>query len=109
MLSRVAESVYWMSRQIERAVNDSIGPITLGFRAEDASLTEPGSGQIEAPIYTLELLVDATMITVRAGGALISVKSGKEFRDAIGNAAAISIPPEICHLFDTATGTRIGA
>jgi len=84
------------------------GPATVGFRAEDATLTEPGSGQIEAPIYTLELLGDATMITVRAGGALISVKSGKEFRDAIGNAVAISIPPEICHLFDTATGARIG-
>jgi len=85
------------------------GPATVGFRAEDAALTEPGSGQIEAPIYTLELLGDATMITVRAGGALISVKSGKEFRDAIGNPAAISIPPEICHLFDSTTGARIGA
>ena len=85
------------------------GPATLGFRAEDAGLTDAGAGQIEAPIYTLELLGDATMITVRAGGALVSVKAGKEFRDEIGNPVAISIPPEICHLFDTETGARIGA
>ena len=85
------------------------GPATIGFRAEDAGLTDAGAGQIEAPIYTLELLGDATMITVRAGGALVSVKAGKEFRDEIGNPVAISIPPEICHLFDTATGARIGA
>ena len=41
--------------------------ITLGFRAEDASVVTSG-GQINAPIYTLELLGDATMVTVRIGG-----------------------------------------
>src|SRR6478735_1339462 len=40
------------------------GPVTLGFRAEDATLADE-NGQIEAPIYTVELLGDATMIAVR--------------------------------------------
>jgi multiple sugar transport system ATP-binding protein len=44
------------------------GPATLGFRAEDASVV-PSGGQINAPIYTLELLGDATMVTVRIGQA----------------------------------------
>ena len=37
------------------------GKVTLGFRAEDASVV-PSGGQIQAPIYTLELLGDATEV-----------------------------------------------
>ena len=44
--------------------------VTLGFSAEDASVVEKG-GQINAPIYTLELLGDATMVTVRIGQHLL--------------------------------------
>ncbi|MVO17581.1 ABC transporter ATP-binding protein [Parasedimentitalea huanghaiensis] len=83
------------------------GPLTLGFRAEDASLAADGSGQINAPIYTMELLGDATMISVRVGGALVSVKADKNFRAEIGDMVSITVPPEICHLFDGQTGERI--
>ncbi|MEC8263698.1 MAG: ATP-binding cassette domain-containing protein, partial [Pseudomonadota bacterium] len=39
------------------------GPITLGFRAEDATLTNKSAkGQIKAPTYAMELLGDATMV-----------------------------------------------
>nr|WP_239479559.1 ABC transporter ATP-binding protein [Actibacterium sp. 188UL27-1] len=84
------------------------GPVTLGFRAEDAEVTDTG-GQIDAAVYTLELLGDATMITVRAGGALVAVKASKEYRTTIGAAAQISIPADICHLFDQTSGARISA
>ncbi|MGP1358565.1 ABC transporter ATP-binding protein, partial [Roseicyclus sp.] len=60
------------------------GKVVLGFRAEDAT---PGDGdhhEISAPIYTLELLGDATMVTVRSGRALVSVKAPKDFRAEIG-------------------------
>ncbi|WP_298679647.1 ABC transporter ATP-binding protein [uncultured Lentibacter sp.] len=82
------------------------GNITLGFRAEDASLVESG-GQITAPVYTMELLGDATMIAVRIGGALVSVKADKTFRAKIGETVHIQIPQDHCHLFDTASGKRI--
>ncbi len=85
------------------------GQVTLGFRAEDASIAPDGSGQINAPIYTLELLGDATMVTVRIGGTLISVKADKSFRAEIEDMVSIRVPTEICHLFDTASGARIGA
>ncbi|MCL3880848.1 ABC transporter ATP-binding protein [Marivita sp. GX14005] len=84
------------------------GKVTLGFRAEDAALAEDGRGQITAPIYTLELLGDATMIAVRIGPSLVAVKADKSFRAEIGDPVSIRVPPEICHLFDTATGQRIG-
>jgi multiple sugar transport system ATP-binding protein len=85
------------------------GPLTLGFRAEDAEVTSGGQGQINAPIYTLELLGDATMISVRVGGALVSVKADKNFRAEIDDMVSISVPTSICHLFDGQTGARLGA
>ena len=85
----------------------SDGPVTLGYRAEDAHVTE-AKGQINAPAYTMELLGDATMITVRAGGALVSVKAHKDYRAEIGDPISISVNAEICHLFDIETGARIG-
>jgi multiple sugar transport system ATP-binding protein len=86
-------------------LNGSDGPVTLGFRAEDAAGAE--TGEITAPIYSLELLGDATMVTVKAGGALVAIKAPKEFRAEIGSPFVASVPAAICHLFDAATGARI--
>ncbi|MFK7860830.1 MAG: ABC transporter ATP-binding protein [Granulosicoccus sp.] len=83
------------------------GPVTLGFRAEDATLAEGQSGQINAPVYTLELLGDATMISVRIDGVLVSVKADKNFRANIGDPVSINIDPRFCHLFDAGTGARL--
>ena len=79
----------------------------LGFRAEDAQVVESG-GQINAPIYTMELLGDATMVTVRIGGALVSVKADKTYRAEIDDRVSIRVPTEHCHLFDAQTGARLG-
>ena len=84
------------------------GALTLGFRAEDAEVVESG-GQITAPIYSLELLGDATMVTVRVDGVLVSVRADKAYRANIGDQVSISVPNEICHLFDGQTGLRIEA
>ncbi|MDP7374982.1 MAG: ABC transporter ATP-binding protein, partial [Alphaproteobacteria bacterium] len=83
------------------------GPITLGFRAEDATLTNKSAkGQIKAPTYAMELLGDATMVTVKAGNTLVAVKARKEFRTEIGREVSISVPEASCHLFDSQTGER---
>ncbi len=83
------------------------GPLTLGFRAEDAQVVA-GSAQINAPIYTMELLGDATMVSVRINGALVSVKADKTYRAGIDDQVSIHIPTEHCHLFDAETGARLG-
>jgi len=82
------------------------GKVTLGFRAEDASMTDE-AGAISAPVYSMELLGEATMVTVRIGGALVSVKAGKDYRVAIGDQSNIDIQANICHLFNSDTGTRL--
>ena len=83
------------------------GPVTLGFRAEDAQVVEV-DGNITAPIYTQELLGDATMVSVRLSGALVAVKADKNYRAAIEDEVSFRIPTELCHLFDAQTGARIG-
>jgi multiple sugar transport system ATP-binding protein len=82
------------------------GAVQLGFRAEDAEIVEKG-GEIHAAVYTMELLGDATMITVRVNGELVSVKAAKDYRTEIGDMVRISVPNEICHLFEKKTGVRI--
>lgn len=82
------------------------GPVTLGFRAEDAVLAE-ANGHIEAPIYSVELLGEATMISMRVAGELVSIKVGKDYRAEIDEVVRINIAPTACHLFDRSTGQRM--
>ncbi|MBO0906111.1 ABC transporter ATP-binding protein [Jiella sonneratiae] len=83
------------------------GPVTLGFRAEDAAARPDGGGEIAAPIFSLELLGEASMVTVQAGGALVAVKVPKDFAAEIGSAFSAAVPAGICHLFDAESGKRI--
>jgi multiple sugar transport system ATP-binding protein len=82
------------------------GPATLGFRAEDATVVTEG-GNISAPVYAMELLGDATLVSVRIGAALVSVRAPKDFRIEIGNPLQIKVPLSVVHLFDATTGARI--
>jgi len=82
------------------------GPLTLGFRAEDAEIVQKG-GQIASSIYSMELLGEATMATTKLGGSLVSVKAGKEYRAEIGDTVHVKVPAQICHLFNEKTGERI--
>ncbi len=55
----------------------------------------------------MELLGDATMVAVRAGGAFVTVKAHKDYRIEIGAPVEILVPAGICHLFDAGEGNRI--
>ena len=88
-------------------LNNVSGPVTLGFRAEDATITAPDDGQITAPVYSFEHLGDATLVSVRAGASLIVVKTGKQFRARIGDAIGFAVASSHCHLFDRKTGERL--
>jgi multiple sugar transport system ATP-binding protein len=83
------------------------GPVILGFRAEDAIVTSGKSAEVTAPVFSMELLGDATMVTVRVGGVLLAAKADKEFRVEIDDMVGFVIKPEICHLFEKDTGARI--
>lgn len=82
------------------------GPVTLGFRAEDVRVSDTPA-QLTAPVYSMELLGDATLVSVRIGEALVSVRAHKDFRIAIGAPLHVAIPADKIHLFDRTTGARI--
>ncbi len=84
------------------------GPITLGFRAEDASVTQD-AGEITASVYSMELLGDATLVSVRIGPALVAVRAAKDFRIEIGAPIKLRVPLSAVHLFDHHTTTRLPA
>ncbi len=83
------------------------GRVTLGFRAEDARIVPAAEAEIAAPIYTVELLGDATLATVRSGEALVTVKAEKSFRGTIGETIGFIVPRASVHLFDAATSRRL--
>ena len=66
-------------------------------------------GQIAAPVYSIELLGEASMIAYRIGDALVSVKAPKEYRAEIGQTVHAAVPPAICHLFENGSGKRLWA
>ena len=81
------------------------GPITLGYRAEDAMMQE--GGNVSAPVYSMELLGDATMVTMRLGGTISSIKAPKDYRADIGQHVTAQIPVSAVHLFDAESGERV--
>ncbi|MGL4445383.1 MAG: ABC transporter ATP-binding protein, partial [Alsobacter sp.] len=80
------------------------GPVTLGFRAEDVAMAAPDAAEIAAPIYSVELLGDATLVTIRSGAALVAAKASKTFRAEIGDPVGFRLAAHHCHLFDCTTG-----
>ena len=82
------------------------GDITLGFRAEDATIVKT-KGSIIAIAFSMELLGDMTMVSVKAGGSLVSFKSDKNYFTEIGSEVRASIPSNLCLLFDPKTGEML--
>ncbi len=92
--------------KIEGLNKEHSGDITLGFRAEDASIVESG-GEISGAAFSVELLGDATMISIRAGGEIVSVKSEKNYYAEIGSTVMAHVPANLCLLFNEETGEMI--
>jgi multiple sugar transport system ATP-binding protein len=82
------------------------GPVTLGFRAEDAEIVSEG-GQLKGIVYAMELLGDATLVTLRIESTLVCVKMPKDFRAKMSEELELSLKPSTCHLFEPNSGHRI--
>jgi len=87
------------------------GDITVGFRAEDIYVTDAGAADacIRAPVYSLELLGDSTLVTVKSGDALVAARAPKTFTADIGAPVGLAVPVDKCHFFDASHGGRITA
>ena len=84
------------------------GKVTLGQRPEDLRVTPADAGDLKGIVFTYELLGDSSLVAVRVGSELVNVKTAPDARYAIGEAVGIAIDRDRLHLFDTASGHRLG-
>ena len=82
----------------------------MGFRPEDAEVTDPGTGLFDATVYAAELTGDVTLVTVALGDdASIAIKMPKEYDVDFDRKVAVRFPLERGFLFDAASGDRLPA
>jgi multiple sugar transport system ATP-binding protein len=93
--------------KVEVPVAGKLDKAILGARPEDCSVTAPGQGNLAAEIYTVELIGDHTLVTVKAGQDMLTVKAPKDFTGATGENIGISFSKDRLFVFDAATGTRV--
>ena len=92
--------------KIEGLSKKHSGKVQLGFRAEDATIVK-SKGSISAPAFSMELLGDMTMVSIKAGGDLVSIKSDKNFHVEIGSKVMANISANLCLLFSSKTGKML--
>ena len=93
--------------KIATPVGGKIAAAVLGVRPEDCSVVAPGKGSINGEIYTVELIGDHTLVTVRAGGAMITVKAPKDYTAKLGEKVGVAFSTSRIFVFDEATGMRV--
>jgi hypothetical protein len=93
--------------KVEVPVSGRLDKAILGARPEDCAVTAPGQGNLAAEIYTVELIGDHTLVTVKAGEDMLTVKAHKDFAGATGENIGISFSKDRLFVFDAATGTRV--
>ena len=86
-------------------VNIKDGKYILGFRAEDASIESKGN--FTGPIFSIELLGDSTIVTLKIKNNLLHVKTSNNFSSRIGDIISVKIPNNLCHFFDSKTGIHL--
>ena len=81
--------------------------LILGIRAEDLTLTEPSAAVIQAPVFTVELTGEATLVSLKLGHQFITAKADKSHRATMGERAGFSVAADRCYLFDGETELRL--
>ena len=81
--------------------------VVLGLRWEDLALAPVGNGHMDAEIYTVELIGDATQVTVNNGKQMVVVRTDKNFRAPFGQRVAITAQADRAYLFDKSSQVRL--
>ncbi len=79
----------------------------LGIRPEDCAVVAPSKGDLKGVIYTTELIGDHTLVTVKTGGDMLTVKSPKDFSGKLGDSVGIALHKDHLYVFDAQSGARI--
>jgi len=84
--------------------------VTLGVRAEDVRVhAEDATEGFPATVALLEPIGSDTFVELTTGSATIVARVSPDLPLRIGEPLRASVAPGRAHLFDTASGARIGA
>ena len=92
---------------VEVPVSGRIAAAILGVRPEDCSVVPASNGSLLAEIYAVELIGDHTLVTVKTGADMLTVKAPKDFTGSIGENVGVSFSKDRLFVFDAASGARI--
>ena len=93
--------------KVDVPVAGKIAKAILGVRPEDCTVVAPGKGNVAAEIYTVELIGDHTLVTVKTGTDMITVKASKDFNGKTGENIGVSLSKERLFVFDAESGARV--
>ena len=84
------------------------GPAVIGIRPEDLRVSDGPNVDLEGSVYSSELLGDSTLLNVRIGAALITVKVGPDGGREMDSPISLTLNRDKLHVFDGQTGERRG-
>jgi len=93
--------------KIAAPVKGRAGRAMLGFRPEDCAVTASAKADLKVEIYTTELIGDHTLVTVKFGEDMLTVKAAKDFAAKPGEKAGVTLARDRLFVFDADTGARI--
>ncbi|TIS59623.1 MAG: ABC transporter ATP-binding protein [Mesorhizobium sp.] len=87
----------------------NVASAVLGVRPEDIHVLPAGSEKtnIVAPIYSVELTGESTLVTLRAGAALLTVRADKNFVGDFDQMVEVGFAPGRVFLFDRQSQDRV--
>ena len=95
--------------RVEGVGGGTHGTTILGVRPEDVTLVNGEGAHFSAPIYSVELTGEVTLVTVRLGEDFVAVRADKDFAGGIDDPVNVRIAPDRTFLFDSTTEQRIRA
>ncbi len=93
--------------KVDVPVAGSVSKAILGVRPEDCAVVATDKGHIRGEIYAVELIGDHTLVTVKAGEDMLTVKAPKDFVGSTGENIGVTFTKERLFVFDAGSGARI--
>ncbi len=81
--------------------------VVLGIRPEDLTLTNPGDGNIDVPVYAFENTGESVLVTGQFGDQRITAKGDRYLRKEIDEQVGMSLDRKHLYIFDQHTGDRV--
>ena len=87
----------------------NVSRAVMGVRPEDVAVLTDGAAErnLTAPVYSAELTGDSTLVSVRVGEHLLTMRADRNFRGDFDQLIGVRIPSERVYLFDQETQKRV--